>query len=351
MTIRNTILYLLTAATMLTACRSRDEVPYSMDPVDNVEALWQIIDTKYCYIDDKGIDWSSIHDEYITKASVLKSNDQVALFDLCADMLDSLRDGHVNLYSAFDRSRNSAWYDTFPANYDSKLQALYLHDYRVAGGLYYCTVDSGNIGYIYYSSFSNGFSGSNLAWVFGFFKKCRGLIIDVRNNGGGSIENAYLLAAPFFAEDQTIGYWQHKNGPGHKDFSALEPMKLDASLVSSKWTKPVVVLCNRRSYSATNLFVSMMRYAEKAKIVGGVSGGGGGMPMSYELPCGWMVRFSSVRMFDRDKTDIEPGITPDILVNMQSSDKDDIIEKAIESIKGISDSIITTSSGSCNIVL
>ena len=74
----------------------------------------------------------------------------------------------------------------------------------------------------------------------------------------------------------------------------------------------------------------MMRYADNATIVGGVSGGGGGMPMSYEIPCGWMVRFSSIRMYDREKKDIEQGIEPDVLVTMKSTYKDDIIEKAIE---------------------
>lgn len=332
MNLRNTILYCLIAGSLFTGCRSREEMAFSMDPVKNIEALWQIIDTKYCYVEEKGINWQAIHDEYIVKAALLKKNNQVALFDLCAGMLDSLRDGHVNLYSAFDLSYNTAWYDTFPANYDAKLQALYLHDYRIAGSLYYCAIDSGHIGYLYYSSFSNSFGAANLAWVFKAFADCKGLIIDVRNNGGGSIENAYLLAAPFFTENQTIGYWQHKTGTGHTDFSTLEPMTLDASLSHYKWDKPVVVLCNRHSYSATNLFVSMMRYADHSTIVGGISGGGGGMPMSYELPCGWMVRFSSVRMYDKTKRDIEAGIAPDILVTMQSTYKDDIIEKAIEVI-------------------
>ena len=54
--------------------------------------------------------------------------------------------------------------------------------------------------------------------------------------------------------------------------------------------------------------------------------------MSYELPCGWMVRFSGIRMYDLDKSDIEEGIEPDVLVTLQSEDKDDIIEKAIELI-------------------
>lgn len=324
------VIGILTATAMLCSCRYKEEMSFSLDPVKNIEALWQIIDTKYCYIDDKGIDWQAIHDEYVNKATLLQKGDQIALFDLCASMLDSLRDGHVNLYSNFDISYNTAWYDSFPDNFDSNLQKLYLHDYRMVGGLYYCTIDNGQIGYIYYPSFSNSFGSSNLYWIFWAFKDCKGIIIDVRNNGGGEITNAYHLAEPFFTSNRIIGYWHHKTGPEHNAFSSLEPMKLET--LWNPWLKPVVVLCNRRSYSAANFFVSMMRYADNSIIVGGVSGGGGGMPMSYEMPCGWMVRFSSVRMYDRDKNDIEQGIEPDVLVTIQSTDKDDIIEKAIELI-------------------
>ena len=317
---------------LLTACHSKDEMPFSMDPVTNVEALWQIIDTRYCYVEEKGVDWNAVHDTYVEKARQLPQNDQVAMFDLCAEMLNLLQDGHVNLYAPFDRSYCTTWYDTYPANYNAQLQSLYLRDYRVAGSLYYCTVDHDSIGYIYYSSFSNSFSIGNLAWVFNTFKDCRGLIIDVRNNGGGDLSNAYKLAAPFFKESRTIGYWQHKTGPGHNDFSKMEELKVDASISGIKWLRPTVVLSNRRSYSATNMFINMMRYADNAIIVGGTSGGGGGMPMSYEMPCGWTVRFSSVRMYDASKKDIEQGIEPHVLVTMQSTDKDDIIEKAIELI-------------------
>lgn len=317
---------------LLTACHSKDEMPFSMDPVTNVEALWQIIDTRYCYVEEKGVDWNAVHDTYVEKARQLPQNDQVAMFDLCAEMLNLLQDGHVNLYAPFDRSYCTSWYDTYPANFNSQLQSLYLRDDRVAGSLYYCTVDHDSIGYIYYSSFSNSFSIGNLAWVFNAFKDCRGLIIDVRNNGGGDLNNAYKLAAPFFKESRTIGYWQHKTGPGHNDFSKMEELKVDASISGIKWLRPTVVLSNRRSYSATNMFINMMRYADNAIIVGGISGGGGGMPMSYEMPCGWTVRFSSVRMYDASKKDIEQGIEPHVLVTMQSTDKDDIIEKAIELI-------------------
>ena len=328
-TYRTTIWMMLAVVCLLSACHSKEEMTYSTDPITNIEGLWQIIDTRYCYVEEKGIDWNAIREEYVAKAARIKKDDQVALFDLCAGMLDSLRDGHVNLYTAFDRSANTAWFDTFPANFDARLQAQYLKDYRAAGGLYYSTIDDGKVGYIYYSSFSNAFSAGNIYWVFKAFEQCEGLIIDVRNNGGGELTNAYRLSSPFYTKNETIGYWRHKNGTGHNDFSDFEPLTADASLVGTKWTKPVIVLCNRRSYSATNTFVNIMRYVPNARIVGGVSGGGGGMPMSYEMPNGWMVRFSSVRMYDRDKKDIENGIVPDVLMTMTSTDKDDIIEKAI----------------------
>ena len=61
---------------------------------------------------------------------MLDKQDPVALFDLCAGMLDSLHDGHVNLYTPFDVSHSTAWYDTFPANYNSQIQAMYMQNPR-----------------------------------------------------------------------------------------------------------------------------------------------------------------------------------------------------------------------------
>ena len=78
--------------------------------------------------------------------------------------------------------------------------------------------------------------------------------------------------------------------------------------------------------------VSIMRYAPNCLILGGKSGGGGGMPLSYELPNGWIVRFSSVRMYDRDKISIEGGVEPDKVVNMTSLTTDDIIDEAVRII-------------------
>lgn len=332
---RSFFIYLLASLIALSSCKSNNEVEFSWDAETNIEALWQTIDTKYCFVTEKGIDWNAIHDEYIARARHLNieaGNYQEQLFDLCASMLNSLKDGHVNLYSWFDISSYSGWYDTFPSNFSSKLVfSKYVPSYRIAGGLYYGVLSSevvaDSIGYIYYSSFSD--ACANIPNVLRKLACCKAVIIDVRNNGGGDLTNAYTLAAPFFEHETVVGYWQHKNGPGHNDFSDLKEITVTPD-EHVKWLRPVYVLTNRRCYSATNMFVNCMTYAEHAIIIGDRTGGGGGMPLSYELPCGWTVRFSSVKMFNANKESIEQGIQPDIKIDIVNpSEKDDMIEKVI----------------------
>lgn len=327
---------------LMCACMKEREELADNTPKGNVEALWRIIDEKYCFVEEKGVDWDSVHAEYLKYADTLRSDDYRSLFRLEADMLDHLHDGHVNLYSSFDISSSSAWYEGYPANFSSDLLSQYIgKDYMVAGGMQYGLVQgiSDKIGYIRYSSFQSSVSEANFYYVFQYFKDCKGIILDVRNNGGGNLDIAYRMAAHFYennGEKRLVGYWQHKTGRGHYDFSPMEPIYIDPASVYYRWLRPVIVLCNRRSYSATNSFVSVMRYADNCLIVGGKTGGGGGMPLSYELPNGWMVRLSSVKMYDAEQKSIEEGISPDKEVTLVSKDKDDLIEYAVEQIRNAS---------------
>lgn len=328
------LIYLLVS---LTSCMKQlDE--YDNTPEGNFDALWSIIDTRYCYLDYKNIDWDSIHYEYKSKLSSV-GKDKYKLFDLFGEMLAELKDGHVNLYSDFDISRYNNWYTDSATNYYSSI--VYSDDYvgkkyRIAGGLHYGKLKQHNIGYIYYGSFSDSFSDDNIVNIFETFNNCEGLIIDVRNNGGGSIAYAEQLASYFFSEERHIGYMSYKKGNGHSDFS--KPVKITTIPHGSiYWNKPVVVLTNRLSYSATNDFVSRVKHADDAVVVGSWTGGGGGMPLSSELPNGWMVRFSSSPMFDINMKDIESGISPDYWIEITEEDKDNnrdvVIDKAVELIE------------------
>ena len=303
-------------------------------PQANFDALWQILDCKYCFFEEKGIDWDGVRRVYEAKLPEIRS--QVAMFDLFAKMLDTLQDGHVNLYSPFDVSRSKGWFEAYPPNFDEKLifSDRYLgQKYRVGGGFQYAPIADGKVGYIRYSSFSSAVSFASLQYIGEFFKACRGIVIDIRDNGGGSLGYSEDFASVFMREKTLTGYIRHKTGQGHSDFSELSEVYTPKNSRLDWSERRVVVITNRRCYSATNDFVCRVKNAPNVTVIGGITGGGGGIPTSNELPNGWMVRFSSVQILDVDHRQIEFGIAPDVEVMMNAIDVangfDTLIEQAI----------------------
>ncbi len=321
------ILVYLVSLVLLASCV--DEVEHDNTPTGNFEALWEIMDEHYCFFSYKQIDWQAVYNKYKVRVSDKMSENQ--LFEVCCDMLSELRDGHVNLSYSMDYGRYWAWQEGYPKNFSDTLERRYLGtDYKIASSLRYRVLDD-NIGYVRYDSFQKAIGEGNLDDVLVYLALCRGLIIDIRNNGGGDLTTAEMLAGRFVHEKTLVGYMQHKTGTGHNDFSDLEPQYLEPSS-NFRWHKPVCVLTNRSVYSAANSFTVMMRALPNITIVGDHTGGGSGMPMSNSLPNGWSVRYSACPMYDKDKQQTEFGISPDVSVALsdESTAKgiDDIIEAA-----------------------
>jgi C-terminal processing protease CtpA/Prc len=317
----------LVSFVLLTSCVDAEERQNS--PTGNFEALWQILDEHYCFFDYKqheyGLDWNEVYHKYKVRVDDKMNEDQ--LFEVLCNMLSELRDGHVNLTYSMDYGRYWAWQEAYPKNFNDSLERRYLGtDYKIASGLRYRILDD-NIGYIRYESFQQPIGEGNLDDVLAYLALCRGLIIDIRNNGGGDLTTAELLAARFVHEKTLVGYMQHKTGTGHSDFSDMEPQYLEPSR-NIRWHKGVCVLTNRSVFSAANTFAVMMRALPNVKIVGDHTGGGSGMPMSNSLPNGWSVRYSACPMYDRDRQQTEFGIVPDIQVSIGTSEDDEIIETA-----------------------
>ncbi|MBE6276746.1 MAG: peptidase S41 [Bacteroides sp.] len=319
-------------STFLSACITED-IPDN-SPKGNFEALWRIIDTKYCFLDYKheeyGLDWNEVYHQYSNRLT--KEMSKKELFQVLAEMLEELRDGHVNLVAYHETSQYREWYDNYPANFVDTIQRIYLgKDYITAGGIKYQILED-NIGYLYYGSFSSSIGESNLDEILNELSICDGLILDVRNNGGGLLTLSERLASRFTNEKILTGYMSYKIGPGHNDFSTPEPVYVEPATDRVRWQKPVAVLTNRRSYSSTNDFVGKMKEMPKAVIIGDKTGGGSGLPFSSELPNGWSVRFSASPMYNPNMEHQEFGITPDIEVDMTSEDMlkgiDTIIETA-----------------------
>lgn len=311
----------------LNSCVTNDEFEDSKR--GNFEALWTILDEHYCFFEQKNIDWNEVKERYAKQFDDDMSEKQQ--FEVMANMLSELKDGHVNLYTSFNMARYWSWHENYPQNYSDSLIRKYLKtDYLIASGMDYTIFDD-NIGYLHCSSFQRGIGAGNLDDILFYFQPCKALIIDIRNNGGGALTNAEELAARFTNKELLVGYMQHKTGKGHNDFSEMQVQTLKPGK-GIRWQKPVVVLTNRSVYSAANEFVKYMQCCPNVTTVGDRTGGGAGLPFSSELPNGWSIRFSACPMYDKNKQLTEFGIVPEHKVGLTADDfqrgKDTIIEFA-----------------------
>lgn len=316
---------------IFSACHHIDE--WDNDVYGNFDALWTILDQHYCFFEEKGVDWDQIGATY--RAKLKADMDDYELFDVCSDMLAELKDGHTNLISWFNVSYYKNWWTDYPQNFDLRLiQEHYLNfDYHSSGVVTWKLLEEDNIGYIYIPTFSYGFSESFLDYALYSMKDADGLILDVRDNGGGDLTNVEQLVGHFLLETTTVGYITHKTGTGHSDFSDPYPLVYEAATEHVRWFKPVIVLTNRSTYSAANTFVSIMKELSQVAIIGDTTGGGSGMPYSSELPCGFSVRFSGSPTYNLQMECTESGIDPNFKINMDSELANDGIDIIMEAAK------------------
>lgn len=312
---RPTLTPLIAAAALSLGLSACHDVPeYQSDMLGNFDALWTAVDEHYCFFDQKGIDWNVVGQQY--RAMIDDKTNVVQLFQICAGMLNTLRDGHVNLSSSFNTSYYREWWSDYPQDYDERLvQEHYLKFkyYSIGASYYYLIGDNEDIGYLRFASFSYPLGDTSLDYIYTLLSNsgCRGLIIDIRDNGGGDMTAVESMVSRFIDRRILAGYICHKTGRGHNDFSEPYAFYYDpAPQGRVRWDKSVVILTNRSTFSAANTFVAVMKHLPQVRIVGAPTGGGSGMPYTYELPNGWGVRMSACPVYDCDMLLTENGIAP-----------------------------------------
>ena len=86
---------MLTAIAVATLSSCHDAPDYTDNATGNFDALWNILDSHYCFFEEKDIDWEAVGRKY--RAEINPETNYIELFDICSRMLDELKDGHVNL--------------------------------------------------------------------------------------------------------------------------------------------------------------------------------------------------------------------------------------------------------------
>lgn len=181
-----------------------------------------------------------------------------------------------------------------------------------------------DIGYIRLSSFISRNAASEFKSILeqGYDKK--GFIVDLRSNPGGLLSNAIYISDMFLDGGVIVSTVDRD---GYK-----ETQRATKGFVTNK---PVVVLINKGSASASEIFSGAMKDNGRAIIIGEQSFGKGLVQEINKLPYEAGINITIQKYLTPNGTDInKKGITPDIEVKLTEENvknKDDVqLKKAIE---------------------
>ena len=191
-----------------------------------------------------------------------------------------------------------------------------------------------NIGYIEFSSFDEDTS-KEFKTKFEELQKqgIKSLIIDLRNNGGGIVDEALKIADYILDKDAVILYEVDKNNNEDVEKSKDNPII----------SMPIIILTNQNTASSSEILAGALKDHKKAKIVGTKTYGKGVIQQLLTLPDGSGLKITSEEYLTPNRTKINKiGIEPDEKVELPETvknvltveEKDDTqLQKAIEMAK------------------
>jgi hypothetical protein len=168
-----------------------------------------------------------------------------------------------------------------------------------------------NIGYLKFNGFADpAVCGPTVTAAMGFLAHVDALIIDLRNNGGGSPDMVAYVCSYLFAErthlndlynrkeDKTTEYWT-KDAPGPR-----------------LATQPVFVLTSKRTFSGAEEFTYNLKNLKRATIIGETTGGGAHPVSGHRIDDHFMIGVPFARAINPiTKTNWEgTGVEPDVKV-------------------------------------
>ena len=172
-----------------------------------------------------------------------------------------------------------------------------------------------------------------------------GLIIDVRDNGGGNSDNgdrivSFLIDKPIlnspWKTPQHIAAFEAWERP--KNWYVGEVEYVEPCEEMERFCGPIVVLMGTESFSAADDFLVLLHSSKRATLVGSKTGGSTGQPLQFEFDYGVNGRICTKRNTYPDGREfVGVGVIPDVEVHPSPADiaagHDVVLEKGIEVLK------------------
>jgi hypothetical protein len=272
------------------------------------DQIWQAFDQKYAmFVLRPEVNWATLRERYRPKALASQSTFQFA--EVCADMLRNLRDLHIWLTLAgtyvpvFDRPRI--------ANANLQAYQTILGDFKQEGRMGWA-VTTNNIGFIAIHGWDDEKIPAQCGEALEHMRDTRGLIVDVRLNGGGDELMAEKFAGRFLEKEFVYARNQYRNGPAHTNLTEMFERKVAPS-GPWRYDRPVLLLIGQKCMSSDESFVGMMTGDSKVTTLGDHTCGSSGNPEIINLPLDMTVSVPQWIDYLPDGTPVdERGFQPQI---------------------------------------
>ena len=332
--------FLLTAFLASTACKSLfpDAEPTEA-AIKNFELFYE--DLRHCYpfFPYDKVDWEALGREYKPQVTASTTDDE--LFTIMTQMLAPLMDGHASLTSPSGRDwanpKNAEPFEKRSFSLGNILLKYRQDTTNYLDKTFFAFRPRPGILYIYIPSFLeegvSGLADDAIRAAERTGSGLKGLILDVRDNGGGYLLEGEQLAGLFTDKPFEYVREKYKNGPDTADYTGVESVYIQPYR-SLNFTKPAVLLTNRYTASTSERLRFAVEQLPNFTVIGDTTYGATSPIIERGLPNGFTyVIVGSVTYGLDNKLYERVGIPPQIrVVNVRRdllAGRDNVLDRAL----------------------
>ncbi len=179
------------------------------------------------------------------------------------------------------------------------------------------TILDGDIGYLFISSFtSHTYDNFNKDMNYLLDNGAKKIILDLRNNGGGYVDDSLKIANSFVSEGKLLTA-HYKNSNNTVVYNATA-----TTLVPEDY--PVIILVNEGTASASEILTAALKENNRATVIGSKTYGKGVMQSEIPYLGGYLCIVTSSYTTPLDNDIHEKGITPDIIIEEEEYTDEDL---------------------------
>ncbi|QFR38604.1 S41 family peptidase [Candidatus Gracilibacteria bacterium 28_42_T64] len=239
--------------------------------------------------------------------------------------------GDLGLYEAVELIKGpagtSVTLEVLRKGEKSKLEITVIRDRIKIPSIDFEKFDEGNLGYISINMFGDN-TAEQFRQALVELKDTDGLIIDLRDNGGGYLISAVQILSNLIENGKILVSTKYKDILSTTVYKSINSGEI--------YDKKIVVIINENSASASEITAGALSDYKKAILVGNKSYGKGSVQKPFDLEGGRLLKLTIAKWFTpNDKNIDKEGIDPDIKVEYTDEDFENQYDRPLEESKKI----------------